>query len=219
MDPVVPNIFRLKSMVVNQYVIIDKDMIFLIDSGLKGFTSKLFRELHAFGMDWLKIRQILITHADPDHYGSVNQIKVKAPAADVCAGKVESNAMAQGRSSRELKPRGLEIIFYSLVLRLFASEPVDTQIILKPGDILPILDGLEVLDTKGHTPGHLSFFFRKSGVLFAGDSITMNHLHISPSFGANTWDENLAQKAFEYQMSLDPQFICAGHTYIKVSKD
>ncbi len=218
MDQVLPNIYRLQNMVVNQYIIIDHGEIFLIDSGLKGSYSKLFREFDAIDLDYRKIRQILITHADSDHYGSAYQIKTKTHAS-VGASKVESQAMTQGRSSRELKPKGLEKLFYSLVTPLFTSEPVVTDIILTPGDILPILDGLEILDTKGHTPGHLSFFFRKSGVLFAGDSITTNHTHISPSFGANTWDETISQKAFEYQMSLHPRYICAGHAFIKISKD
>jgi glyoxylase-like metal-dependent hydrolase (beta-lactamase superfamily II) len=77
MDQVIPNVFYLKNLVVNQYIIIDKGMITLIDSGLKGFTNKLFRELSSIGLDIMKIRRILITHADGDHYGAVNQIRVK----------------------------------------------------------------------------------------------------------------------------------------------
>lgn len=218
MEQILANIYRLKSLIVNQYIIIDHGEIFLIDTSLKGSYRKLFREFVAIDLDYRKIRQILITHADSDHYGSACQIMAKTQAS-VCASKEESQAMTQGRSSRELKPKGLEKLFYSLVAPLFASEPVKTDIILTPGVILPILDGLEILDTRGHTPGHLSFYFRKSGVLFAGDSITMNHTHISPSFGANTWDENISQKAFDYQMSLHPRYICAGHTCIKVTKD
>jgi glyoxylase-like metal-dependent hydrolase (beta-lactamase superfamily II) len=127
--------------------------------------------------------------------------------------------MAIGQSSRKLKPKGLEKVFYSLASKLFKSEPVQTEFILKPGEILPILDGLEVLDTKGHTPGHISFFFRNSGILFAGDSIKLINNHLSPSIGANTWEMDLSRKSFDYQMSLNPRYICAGHAYIDISKD
>lgn len=218
MELVIPNIYRVNNMIVNQYMIINKDEIILIDSGFKGFTSKLFHSLKSLDLDIKKINRILITHADADHYGAVNQIKSKAPVI-VCASKVESEAMAKGESSRKLTPKGLEKVFYSMAIPLFHGEPVDVKIILKPGEILPIMDGLEVLDTKGHTPGHISFFFRKSSVLFAGDSITMVNKRLSPSIGGNTWDLNLAQKAFDYQMSLNPKYICAGHVYFKTSKD
>ena len=38
--------------------------------------------------------------------------------------------------------------------------------VLRPGDSLPLLGGLEVLAAPGHTPGQLVFFARGKGLLF-----------------------------------------------------
>ncbi|MHB8933595.1 MAG: MBL fold metallo-hydrolase [Bellilinea sp.] len=55
----------------------------------------------------------------------------------------------------------------------------------EPDQILPILDGLHVLDTAGHTPGHLSFYQPERRVLFAGDSIVERNKVPSPVYGIN----------------------------------
>ena len=42
---------------------------------------------------------------------------------------------------------------------------------LSDGQILPVLGGLRVIETLGHTPGHISLFAPSAGILFCGDSI------------------------------------------------
>ncbi len=43
--------------------------------------------------------------------------------------------------------------------------------ILKDGQTLPVLGGLRVVETPGHTPGHISLFAPAVGMLFCGDSM------------------------------------------------
>ena len=112
-----------------------------------------------------------------------------------------------------MRPGGLARIAFALAGLLIRSEPASVDEALLPGARLPLLDGLDVLDTSGHTPGHLSFYSASTGVLFAGDSIVIHGQALGPSVGANTWDVERARRALDMQEALRPSFICAGHGY------
>lgn len=52
-------------------------------------------------------------------------------------------------------------------------QKVDDVIVINTGDILPFCGGIEVLDTKGHMPGHISLYAKKEKVLIAGDALVV----------------------------------------------
>ena len=58
----------------------------------------------------------------------------------------------------------------TILIDQFHFRPRKATHFLKGGDIIS-LDHItvEVINTPGHTPGHLAFFFREAGVLFMGD--------------------------------------------------
>jgi glyoxylase-like metal-dependent hydrolase (beta-lactamase superfamily II) len=210
-----PRISEIHRTLIYQYLIVDQGRLILIDAGLRGNHIKILRTVKGLGYSNEDLGQILITHSDADHYGSVNSLR-EATKAQVCAGVIENQAMIIGKSSRPLTPRGFEKILYWFTRRIFSASPTSIDLILQLGDVLPILGGLEVLDTQGHTPGHLSFISKSEGILFAGDSIDLLSGNPKPSKGANTWNEVKAQQAFDFQLALKPNLICAGHGYIKL---
>jgi glyoxylase-like metal-dependent hydrolase (beta-lactamase superfamily II) len=55
--------------------------------------------------------------------------------------------------------------------RIFAAmtPPLMTFTPLEDGEILPVLGGLEVVHTPGHTPGSVCLFAERDGTLFVGD--------------------------------------------------
>jgi glyoxylase-like metal-dependent hydrolase (beta-lactamase superfamily II) len=127
--------------------------------------------------------------------------------------QIEADAMRAGKPSRELKGEGFSKLVHKVSAPLFAVRPTRVDEILQPGQVLPQLNGLEVLDTKGHTPGHISFFSASTGVLFSGDSIAISNKELHPSSGGNTWDEKLAKVSFEKELALKPKYICGGHGF------
>jgi glyoxylase-like metal-dependent hydrolase (beta-lactamase superfamily II) len=82
---------------------------------------------------------------------------------------------------------------------------------LSDGQILPVLDGLFVVDTKGHTTGHMSFFAPSAGILFTGDSILSRKDHLVGSHGSVTWNQEKADASVLKQLELRARIICAGH--------
>ena len=114
--------------------------------------------------------------------------------------------------SRELRPNNkIEKCAIKLTAPLFSTNPAPVDIVISPGMQFNLLGGLDVIDSRGHTPEHISFFSVSSGILFSGDSIFLKHGRLIPSYGVNCWNETLSKASFERQMGLNPNWICGGH--------
>lgn len=207
-----PGIHRIVGFV-NQYLLWDDKEITLIDAGMKSNDRKVIKYLRENILDLSKLRRVLITHSDADHYGAASSLK-SITNAEVWASKIEADAMCIGSSSRPIVPRGIFSLFFPLIKGFLASPPVETDKTIEDGDILPILGGLQVIASPGHTPGHISFFLPDLRILFAGDAITLNKGKPAPTVDATSGDPGKACASFEKLMKLNPSVICCGHAYI-----
>ena len=89
--------------------------------------------------------------------------------------------------------------------------PIGADEFLTEGQILPLLGGLRVLETPGHTPGHISLFSPSTGILFTGDFIVSRNGGLVRSIKANTWDETKADELARKQSTLGAVIVCSGH--------
>lgn len=217
MHNIASGVFSFSRLSIFQYILIDHRKITLIDTGLALFSRTLYRTIIKKFPDH-SIERILITHADGDHYGGVNEFLSRNPLIKVAAGLGEAAAMENGQMSRELQPADP---FVTMAIRVFSpffkAKPVIAGEILRPGQILPILGGLSVIDSAGHTPQHLSFYLPTQRILFAGDSVVDRGGIPSPAYGYNCWDSSKAVKSFERQMALEAKFICSDHSIFNLS--
>ncbi len=204
------NVHAITGMAVNCFLIVEADGLVMIDTGLRNYQRKIISYLESLGFTAADVRHILITHADGDHVGSLSAIRDLSQAASY-ASQVEARAIGAGESSRELKFTGLAGIVVDLLGGLFAFDALQVDQIVSPGQELPFLEGLKVLSTPGHTPGHTSYFSAATGILFAGDSMRATRQGLIASRGANTWDEALALESVRLQAQLKPQLVCVGH--------
>ena len=208
-----PKVYRIDSMLpIYQYLIVEPDSLVLIDTGFMGNQKRIINNIKKIGFGPDDLKTILITHSDGDHYGALAALE-KVSSVRVGASNIEAQSIRNGSVSREIKATGLQKVFFTLFGKIVARNPKDARIddILVPGQVLPVLGGLIVLDTSGHTPGHLSFFSESENILFAGDSIVIQNSKPTSSSGSICWDENKARQAFDMQMELNPMLICAGH--------
>ncbi len=214
---ITPKLHRIPGVNANPYLILDADGLTLIDTGLPGSAKKILNYLTGLGSSPSALKRILITHADFDHTGSLPEL-IKKTAARIFASPIEAEAMAQGRASRPLQPRNW---FYKLIFSItgliYRTPPIQVDELLRDGQILPLLGGLHVMDTSGHTPGHLSFFAPMTGVLFAGDSLVSEPQGLRGSMGMNTWDQVRADAAVREQSALGAQIVCPGHGQVVFS--
>ncbi|MGA2490789.1 MAG: MBL fold metallo-hydrolase [Anaerolineales bacterium] len=208
---ILPNVHLIPNIVANPYLLIDTDGLTLIDAGLPGSHRKILRYLAGLGYKPKDLKRILITHADFDHVGGLAALKA-ASGARIFASPVEAQAMAEGHASRPLKPRRrITKWFFDLMAKLFKPARVQVDELLSDGQILPVLGGLRVVETPGHTPGHISLFTASSGVLFCGDSIVSGENGLRGSHGTNNWDQAKSDESVRKQAALGAHIVCSGH--------
>lgn len=206
------NVFLVPGVMANPYILVDSDGLTLIDTGIPRSSGKILAYVASMGKSAQDIKRILITHSDLDHVGSLAVLH-KLTGARTYTSRVEAAAIATGKASRQINRTGflMRRLMFALLDPLMKAKPFRVDEILEDGEVLPVHGGLLVVDTAGHTPGHLSFFSPASGVLFCGDSMVTDEQGIHGSRPGLTWDDTKARQAEKKQAALGAHIVCPGH--------
>ncbi len=150
----------------------------------------------------------VITHAHADHQGASHalcddfDIELWCPEGD-------ADAMEAG----DLSDRAPSNMITRTQLRFWAGPAHPVARRLREGDEV---GGFTVVDTPGHSPGHVSFWREQDRVLVAGDAIFGRHpvtgrpsLHEPP--GIFTLDPARARDSIRRLAALEPKVVCFGH--------
>ena len=209
---IIDNIYLVPGVVANPYILVDDDGLTLIDTGLPHSEKKILAYLSSLGKSAHDVRRILLTHSDLDHVGSLAALK-KLTGACTYASRIEADAIAAGHPSRQIKPSGFSLmrLVFSLLRPFMKATPLQVDEILADGQILPALGGLRVIDTSGHTPGHISLYAPALGILFCGDSMVTDENGIHGSRPGLTWDDAKARESERKQAALGARIVCSGH--------
>jgi hydroxyacylglutathione hydrolase len=143
----------------------------LVDAGIGAATDEILANVAEAGVAPAAIRYLVLTHAHPDHAGGAAGLRERLPALEVAA----SPAVAEWVRAADEKATSVEVgkraDFYPPDF-VFAACAVEHE--LADGDRLAVGSlALEVVETPGHSDGHLSFLLRtEDGVaLFGGDLV------------------------------------------------
>jgi glyoxylase-like metal-dependent hydrolase (beta-lactamase superfamily II) len=208
---IIPKVHLIPDITANPYLLIEPDGLTLIDAGLPGSHKKILRYMAGLGFAPKGLKRIIITHADFDHVGGLAALKA-ATGARIFASAIEAQAMAEGHASRPLKPRSrITKMLFELMTRLFKPAPIKADELLSDGQTFAIMGGLRVVETPGHTPGHISLFLPAAGILFCGDSIVSEKDGLRGSTGANNWDQAKSDESVRKQAALGANIVCSGH--------
>ncbi|GAB2551553.1 MBL fold metallo-hydrolase [Spirosoma aerophilum] len=170
---ITPSLYQIGLGGVNVFVIKDNGLT-LIDTGYKDSLTRIFSLLEKAGEDPGNIKQVILTHAHPDHAGSAAAIK-DTLGIPVLAHQLEAPLLAEGISGRSpihCSPGVVNWLIYQLLIKRGSGtiDPVKVDEPLTHGDVLPVAGGLHVVHTPGHSVGHLALWLKNEGVLIAGDT-------------------------------------------------
>jgi glyoxylase-like metal-dependent hydrolase (beta-lactamase superfamily II) len=134
----------------------DRGLI-LIDVGPPGAVDGLRTHLRELGFEPEDIWLVLLTHHDGDHVGGLAELLERVDPI-VATHREEAPYVAGERDP--MKGGGDRY------------PPVDVDLELVDGVRLPTLAGpMAVVETPGHTPGHVSLAFPEHDLLLAGDAL------------------------------------------------
>jgi glyoxylase-like metal-dependent hydrolase (beta-lactamase superfamily II) len=210
---VIHNVYAIPGVTANSYLLAGQEGLTLIDTGLPYSQKTILKYMASKGWSARDIKRLLITHADLDHYGCLAALQ-RESGARTCASALEAQAIAKGQSSRRMglsRNAALQRFLIAFLSRIMKSTPVQVDEILAEGQILPVLGGLQVVETPGHSPNHLSFFAPSLQVLFCGDSMRSYDKRLHTSRSPNNWDQEMAKASVRKQAGLGAQIVCAGH--------
>jgi len=89
--------------------------------------------------------------------------------------------------------------------------PTQVDEIIEPEQTLPILGGLRVIASPGHTPGHVSFYAPQHKLLIAGDSLNAIGGKLKFVDGSMTWNYERGMQSVREQAALKPEIVVVGH--------
>jgi glyoxylase-like metal-dependent hydrolase (beta-lactamase superfamily II) len=169
MEAIVPGIHQVPGYS-RSYIIDGDDGVTLIDTGLPKRQGAIIDTLAAIGRSMADVRAIAVTHSHADHVGGAAALK-RETDAPLFASALDAPAIR----GEEPSPPPLvldRIPFLKPLLRLMpGADGVGVDGLVGEGESAGLPDDLSVIDTPGHTPGHVSFLLdRAGGVLFVGDA-------------------------------------------------
>jgi glyoxylase-like metal-dependent hydrolase (beta-lactamase superfamily II) len=148
--------------------------VILFDAGAGNFAAtsgKLPESLKAAGVDPATITKVIFTHAHPDHlFGSMGADGKPAFAnASFHMAENEFNFWSAPDLASKM-PEGMQGMVKGIQGQLTGLK--EKLVMFKTG--AEVLPGIGVIDTAGHTPGHVSFELAGGdGLVLTGDAITV----------------------------------------------
>jgi glyoxylase-like metal-dependent hydrolase (beta-lactamase superfamily II) len=148
------------------YVVETSEGLVLIDTGLDKSAGLLRDQMASLGLDWKRIRAILLTHVHGDHTGGAQYLRA-ATGAKVYAGREDAAVLRAGT------PHVAFFSIYSMPPDVTA-QPTTVDEELTDGQVITVGDTrFQVLATPGHTPGSICYLLERGEqrILFSGDVI------------------------------------------------
>jgi len=176
----------------------------LVDSGTRFRAGRLLRQLRGRAL-----KAHALTHAHPDHQGASHAV-CSALGLELWCGAGDADAVEDPRLILERLPRHW---LNRAIGPLLTGPAHAVSRRLKEGDVV---DGFTVLETPGHSRGHVSYWRSADRVLLVGDVIAnMNPftgfpgLHEPPHMFSPEPAQN--RQSARRLAALEPALMCFGH--------
>lgn len=176
----------------------------IVDAGTRHAARRILRQVRGRA-----VGAHVLTHVHPDHQGSTHAI-CETLAIPLWCGELDAPAAEDPALMRAGKPVSA---YDRLIDRLWTGPGHPVARRLQEGDEIA---GFTVLDTPGHTIGHIALWRASDGVLIAGDVLNginlttgRRGLHEPPA--AFSTDPARNRESARRLAELRPALVCFGH--------
>jgi glyoxylase-like metal-dependent hydrolase (beta-lactamase superfamily II) len=186
-----------------------------VDAGMKSTGREMLAAIEELRRSPADMRAILLTHWHNDHAAGAAEL-ARASGAPIYYSRAEADYFTRrtatagwrGMISAHVPETGPLVLLKGL-LGNAPQRAVDATAYVDDGDT--VADDFDVISTPGHTVGHVSYFHRPSGTLFAGDALAVIHRRLRFMSRPVTEDLSAARESMIRCLSRPIRFVCPGH--------
>lgn len=199
---IAPGVHAVRLLSVFAFLIPEPRMT-LIDTGLIGSGRSVRRYVKRIGRSMDELDQIICTHAHPDHIGAVRELAAERAVEVLMHPTDLSGLSVRLRDAVANRNRGQ-------LLAYLTRHPGDATPIVD-GQVLPMLGGLRVVHTPGHTPGSVCLYAVQQKLLFVGDALQVIRGKVTFASSVFSEDLPLAKASVARMAELDVETIAFSH--------
>lgn len=223
LERIAPDVYGLSVLIVNVYAFAQPSgQWMLLDCGLPLSTGRIRRWAEEQFGENARPQAIVLTHGHFDHTGAVEDLS-REWNVPVYAHPLETPYLS-GESEYPPPDPSVGGGLMALLSKMYPRGPVNvgSKLKLLPEDgTVPGFADWRWIHTPGHTPGHVSFFCERSGVLLVGDAFATRQesflaavtqpagLYGPPAYFTTDWDA--ARESVKRLAALRPSTVAAGH--------
>jgi glyoxylase-like metal-dependent hydrolase (beta-lactamase superfamily II) len=187
---------------VNAYLVREEDGFTLVDTMVPRSGDAVLAAAAEAGAP---IRRIALTHGHGDHVGSLDELH----------GRLDGEAQVS-MPVLDARIHGGEKVVDDKLPGSWPDVVTKPDVLLEAGDRI---GSLEVIETPGHTPGHVAFIDTRDRTLIAGDVFTTfggaavsSHFTLPfPLAAMATWDKERNLGSARTLRALEPRVLATGH--------
>jgi glyoxylase-like metal-dependent hydrolase (beta-lactamase superfamily II) len=198
---IAPGVHQVRMLGADAFLIAEDDLT-LIDAGMVGTRRTIQRYVHRIGRRLEELRRIVCTHGLSEIVGRRTDVEILIHPDDLVGLRLplrEAISKTADGSAR----RGR-------IIQYLTRAPAEATSITD-GEVLPVLGGLRVVHTPGHTPGSICLYAARHRLLFTGDVLQVIRGRLTYASALFSHDHAGAKASVERLASLDVATIALSH--------
>lgn len=205
-----PELHHVRRVGVDTFIIAEPGRpLTLIDAGMPWSRLPIERRIRRIGRRPTEIERIVCTHGHLDHVGGIprllrgrSDVSVLMHPADI-AGLAIGLRQALRRTDDGVARRNRLLDYLT---------PAPARLVpIEDGDVIPVLGGLRVIHTPGHTPGSVCLYAERHRLLFSGDVLQVIRGRLTHASTFFSHDIGRARATLARLAELDVETIALAH--------
>ena len=190
------------------YVVVGDKHAAILEFGEVGQAPALLQAIRQIGVSFDRIAYIMASHIHLHHIGGVNFLLKEIPHAKLV---IHQRGAPHVAEPTRLNASTLQVWGESSGCPQISPVPMDSILPVSGGEVFD-LGGreLEIIETLGHAPHHISIFDRLSKVMFAGDAagvLRMGSERCSPDIRPPLFEMEAAAESLQRLRAFNPSAI------------
>jgi len=206
--------------VIHPTLIWNNESVILIDTGYPGQLPQIREAIENTGASFNKLNIVILTHQDIDHVGSLSSILKELPNRVVVLAHKKEKAYIQGekipvkvaqlQENLDSLPKEMKVI-YEKLKAFYENNQSNVDRTISDGEELPYSEGITVIYTPGHTPGHICLYVKHCKTLIAGDALKIEGGLLVQAAQSTNFDRDLSINSLKRLLQYDIETVICYH--------